>query len=76
MLTENEKVDCIMRQLKISKQSHIKHVSFANSTMQERIRVLQLNKHTNMRLRYESLNNLETLDKLVFNQNPKLLQKV
>ena len=44
--TEKEKVDCMMRQLKTRKQSHVKHVSFANGIRQERIRVSQLNKHT------------------------------
>ena len=43
-------------------------MSFANSTKQERIGALQLNKHINMRLKCESLNNVEALDKAEFNE--------
>ena len=67
MWSETEKIGCKMRQLKISKKRHAKHVSFSNSTRIDRIRALQLNKHTHIRLRYKSLNDVKTLDKAVFN---------
>jgi len=42
--SKKEKIDFAMRQMKLSSQSHIKYVSFSNSTQQERLRALQLNK--------------------------------
>ena len=53
---------------KDKQKSYVKHVSFANSTRQERIRALQSNKHTNIRLRHKSLNNVEALDKALIKE--------
>ena len=62
-----------MRQLKISKQSYVKCVSFSNNTRIDIIRALQLNKHMNIRLRHESLNNVKILDKAVFNEKTQMV---
>ena len=43
-------------------------ISFANSTKQARIGALQLNTYINIRLKYESLDNVEVLDKAVFTE--------
>lgn len=62
MRSVKEKEDAAIKQMEFSANSHIEHVSFANSARNERIRGLQLNKHTNVKLKYECLENTGTLD--------------
>ena len=50
-------------------------MSFASGTRQEKIGALQLNKHINIRLKCESLDDVGVLDEAVFNENIKQLQK-
>ena len=73
MWTEKDKVNCVIRQLKLSIKSHIKYMPFANSTRQERIGGLQLNKYNNMRLKHKRLDNVEALDKSVFNETSQMV---
>ena len=65
-----------MRQMKLSTQSHIKYVSFSNSTKQERLRALQLNKFINIRLKYESLNNIGVLNEAVYHKKNQIVVEV
>ena len=62
MSSLKEKLDIALRQLKFSKDSYIKYVSFSNSTRNERIGELQLNKYTNIKLKYEYLEKVGILD--------------
>ena len=57
-----------MRQMKLSTQSHIKYISFSNNTKQERLRAIQLNKFINIRVKYESLDNVGVLNEAIFNE--------
>ena len=57
-----EKVDVIIREIKLSTDSYIKYISFSNSLKQERIRALQINKFNNIKLNYERLGEVGTLD--------------
>ena len=60
--SEKEKVDLAMRRMNLG--GHIKHISFANSTRNERIGGLQLNKCINTKLKCECLENFDALDKV------------
>ena len=55
----------VMKMMKFS--GHVKYVSLANSTKNERIGTLQLNKCINIKLRYECLENVGILDEVLFN---------
>ena len=58
-----DKIDMAMQSIKFSEKSHIKYVSLVNSTRNERIGSLQLNKYINIRLKYECLEEVRVLDK-------------
>ena len=67
MRSVGEKVDIVMRQARFSRNSHIKYVSFSNSTRNERIGALQLNKCINIKLRYECLEDVDILELAKYN---------
>ena len=63
-----EILDFAMRQMKFSEKSHIKYVSFLNSIKNKRIGGLQLNKYTNIKLKYEYLENVGVLDQAKYQE--------
>ena len=71
-----DKVDIAMRQSRFSRNSHIKYVSFSNSTRNERIGVLQLNKCINIKLKYEYLENVDVLELAKYNGVEQIVSKV
>ena len=71
-----DKIDTVMRQIKFSKHSHIKYVSFTNSTRNERIGALQLNKFINIKLKYECLEDVGVLDEVKVQDQTKTLSEI
>lgn len=72
--SEKDNVDTAMRMMKLS--GHIKYVSFNNSTKNERIGTLQLNKCINIKLKYECLEDVGVLDEVEFNNEKSTLSEV
>lgn len=70
-----DKIDMAIRQIKFSTHSHIKYVLFANSTRNERIGALQLNKFINIKLKYECLEDVGVLDAAKFQDQTKILSE-
>ena len=62
--------------MKVSKNSHIKHASFSNSSKVERLRALQLNKLINVRVKCESLNNINVLEEAEYNNKKQTIAEV
>ena len=71
-----DKVDIVMRQSRFSRNSHIKYVSLSNSTRNERIEALQLNKCINIKLKYECLENVDVLELAKYNRVEQTVSKV
>ena len=63
-----------MKMMKFS--GHVKYVYFANSTKNERIGTLQLNKCINIKLRHECLENVGILDEVLFNNEKSTVADV
>ena len=74
--SNKEQLDMAMRQMKFSENSHIKYVSFSNSTHNERIEALQLNKFINIKLKYECLKNVGVLDKVYYQNKEKTVSEI
>ena len=62
--------------MKVSKNSHIKYASFSNSSKVERLRALQLNKLINVRVKCESLNNINVLEEAEYNNKKQTVAEV
>jgi len=65
-----------MRQMKFSENSHIKYISFSNSTRNERIGALQLNKFINIKLKFECLENVGVFDKAYYQNKEKTVSEI
>jgi len=76
MSSVKEKIDIAMKQMRFSERNHIKYVSFANSTRNERIGGLQLNKYINIRLKYECIKNVRVLDIAKYQGQEKPLSEI
>ena len=71
-----DKVDIAMKQARFSRNSHIKYISFANSTRNKRIGALQLNKCINIKLKYECLENVNALELAKYNGVEQIVSEV
>ena len=58
---ETDKVDFGLRKMSIENKTHIKYVSFKNSTKADKIAGLKLNRLLNVRVKYERLEDVNTL---------------
>ena len=76
MSSVKEKVDRAMQSMKFSEKSHVKYISFVNSTRNERIGSLQLNKYINIRLKYECLEEVGILDEAEYQGKKKTLAEI
>lgn len=74
--SQKEKVDLEMRNMKLGKNSYAKYVSFANSSRNERISALQLNKHINIKLKYECIEDAGVLDETEFEGTRQTVSEV
>ena len=74
--SEKDTVDKAMMNMKLGDESHVKYISFANSTRNERINALQLNKYINIKLKYECLENVDALDEIDIEEKRQTLSEV
>ena len=60
----------------MSSNSHIKYISFVNSTKYEMIGSLQLNKYMNIKVRDDCLEDISVLDKIEGGNNIKTISEI
>jgi len=61
-----EEVDFGLCKMSAKNQTHVKYVSFKNSTKADRIAGLKLNQLLNIRLKYEWLEDIKVLEKVIY----------
>ena len=72
----NNKVDFKLRKLSTENKSHIKYVSFKNSSKADKISGLQLNRLINVKTKYEQMEDLQVLAEAEFDGQEMIVAQI
>ena len=65
-----------MKSFKLGDRIHRRYISFHDTTVDDRLRILHLNELNNIKARFETLNGVNTNDLAIYNEEQAELQDI